>query len=200
MPRISHPSAVPTGRSQGCPLFRSFGIADDLLGGSPRFADLPAPSGGLPEFPRASRLPDLPLVQLAELPRFVFPLARRRANFQVALKLRSLGVASVPISELPASLSLGGAVAGFPVVRVRIYGWSIMNPRLHPNFASSACAADESSRSTGPAFPAWLSLLSQSLRALRLQQAGCVLPEAIDPASQVRSELLSDCFQCHRLI
>jgi hypothetical protein len=48
-------------------------------------------------------LPDLPLVGFPELPRFLFPLARRRANFQVALNLRSLGVAAGLIGELPRS-------------------------------------------------------------------------------------------------
>jgi len=48
---------------------------------------------------------------------------------------------------------------------------SMMNPWLSSNFASSACAADESSRPTGPASPAWLSTLSQSFSAFHLRLA-----------------------------
>ncbi len=36
-PRISHPSAVPTGRSSGCPVSRSFGIAVIRSPGCPEF-------------------------------------------------------------------------------------------------------------------------------------------------------------------
>ena len=106
LPRSSHPSAVPTGRPWSCPRFRSFGIADDRLGGSPRFADLPAPSGGRPGSPGCRTFRILPLARFTGLPRLLVPLARRRANFQVALKLRSLGVASDRIGELPRFSSL----------------------------------------------------------------------------------------------
>jgi len=59
-PRPSHPSAVPIGRSSGCPASQSFGIADDPFGELPRVANLPAPAGGRPELPRAGLPPVLP--------------------------------------------------------------------------------------------------------------------------------------------
>jgi hypothetical protein len=58
-PRPSHPSAVPIGRSSGCPASQSFGIADDPFGELPRVANLPAPAGGRPELPRAGLPPVL---------------------------------------------------------------------------------------------------------------------------------------------
>jgi len=51
LPRISHPSAVPTDRSPGCPEFRSLGIADDPFLRLPRFPNLPAPADVLPSYP-----------------------------------------------------------------------------------------------------------------------------------------------------
>ena len=66
----------------GCPVLRSFGIADDLLAGCPALPIFPAPSGGpspgSPGYRALLRI--LPSVELSGLPRFFFPLARRRAN------------------------------------------------------------------------------------------------------------------------
>jgi hypothetical protein len=112
------------------------------------------------------------LVELPGCPGSSIPQRRRSANFQVALNLGSLDVADWPIFELPRISALrrsASASSGCPD-SVSAAG-SMMNPRLSSNFASSACAADESSRPTGPASPAWLSTLSQSLSAFHLRLA-----------------------------
>jgi hypothetical protein len=99
-PRISHPSAVPIGRSLGRPFLRSFGIADDSFPGSPRLPNLPAPSGGLPSFPGCHTFRFCLWSNLRVAPNLL-PLACRRANFQVALNLRSFDVASSLICRSP---------------------------------------------------------------------------------------------------
>jgi len=176
-PRTSHPSAVPIDRSPGLPELRSLGIAFDPPCESPRISDRPAPAGGLPSHPgpRTLRLgqrrvfrvsPNLfplasPAVKLRVAPALRSSGSVGGPDFQVALNLRSSDVAMTGSAGRPASLSLGSPsmlprVAPAPQSTVG----SMMNPWLSSNFASSACAADESSCPTGPAFPAWPSTLS----------------------------------------
>ena len=162
-PRTSHPSAVPIGRPSGCPACQSFGIADDPFRRSPRFPDLPAPSGGLPGCPGPLTLrfchwldlqvaPNLsplagPAARFAGCPASLRCWPRRRTNFQVSLNLGSLGVASVPIGRLPylSSPRLRCCFAGVSSASATAVG-SMMNPWPVSNFASSVRAADESSR------------------------------------------------------
>lgn len=162
-PRISHPSAVPIGRSSGCPAFRSFGIADDPFHRLPRFADLPAPSGGLPgcsgpitlrfchwlDLQVAPNLSPLagPVARFASCPASLRFWPRRRTNFQVSLNLGSFGVALVPIGRLPrlSSPRLRCCFPGVSSASATAAG-STMNPWPVSNFASSVRAADESSR------------------------------------------------------
>jgi hypothetical protein len=47
-PRLSHPSAVPSGQSPGCPGSRSIGIADDPRRKLPCLTNLPVPADGSP--------------------------------------------------------------------------------------------------------------------------------------------------------
>ena len=153
---------MPIGRSQGCPFSRSFGIADDSLSkGRPcGFLRLRIFRLRLVIFQVApvSHLPVCRRLNLRVTPNLL-PLARRRANFKVALNLRSLGGAVAASSGCPDSTSTAG---------------SMMNPQLSSNFASSAYAADESSYPTGPAFPSALQALS--IVSARRQRTDFELP------------------------
>jgi hypothetical protein len=149
-PRVSNPSALLLGDSSGCP-------ASSLL--QPRLAVFPPGCPGLKHLPvvpamesrvtprlasfgaavslscglpRRSALPASPPDVSAGLPRLPHPLALPTANLRVAPNLPALGVAALASPRLP----LGPAqTAG-----------SMMNPWPVSNFASPACAADESSR------------------------------------------------------
>ena len=139
------------------PNLASFGGADWPASGLPPFPvlryrrrsslrvaplrDLPAPSGDLPSSPGVAPS-GFALVGFTELPRFLFPLARRRANFKVTLNLRSLGVAAGLIGELPRSSyprllpSLASRVAPGPHLRLvddeSPAGARTLHPRLAP--------------------------------------------------------------------
>lgn len=60
LPRPSHPSAVPIGPASGCPVTRSFGIADDPCGELPHFQEPSGTGWQPPELPRVWPLPVLP--------------------------------------------------------------------------------------------------------------------------------------------
>jgi len=140
LPRISHPSAVPTGRSSGCPDSRSFGIAVIRSSGcpelrtfrhrlmDPRVTSVRAPSGCAigesPSLPEASYPLATPVrMNFRVAPALHSPLRRRSANFQVALNLGSFDVAESPISESPriSALRLRFCFVGLP--RFRSCGW-----------------------------------------------------------------------------
>jgi hypothetical protein len=147
------PSVSPLIRLPGCPESRIFRlrlvVSQVALGVAPsgcaRFEVLSHPKSSSPARPSADFrvTPNLHL------------WFRRRTNFQVALNLRSFGVADNWIRGSPRVSVLRRSVnasSGCPDSTSTV--GSMMNPWLSSNFASSACAADESSCPTGPAFPA----------------------------------------------
>ena len=215
-PRISHPSAVPIGRSPGCPVLRSFGIADDPLSELPRISHLPAPAGGLPSHPglhlrlcqrrisgspRTSYPLATPVVNLPSCPGSSFLWLRRRTQFpgcpesQVLRRCRW-----TDLRVAPHLMSFGGAVYASPSCPGSAStAGSMMNPRLSSNFASSACAADESSCPAGPA-SSCLTLDALSI-SLDFPPSACAsrTPQSINPAFPARPELLSNSLQGHQL-
>jgi hypothetical protein len=90
----------------------------------PRFANLPAPSGGLPEFPRVVAPSGFCLQSNLRVAPNLLPLAHRRANFQVTLNLRSFGVADGSICESPRFSFLRLCRRWLPgLPQIRIYDW-----------------------------------------------------------------------------
>ena len=76
-----------------------------------------------------------------------------------------------------------------------------MNPRLSSNFASSACAAGESSCPIGSSLSCLtLDALSISLRFPTSACAADELPQSINPAFPARPKLPSNSLQGHQLI
>jgi len=140
LPRILYPPA-PADLSPSCLGLRTIRLCQRRIFGSPRIFLSPGYISRI-NF-RVS--PDLHSIGGAN-----------RTNFKVALKLRSICAVDRPILQAaPASQSFGSTVNASPgCPSSASTAGSMMNPRLYSNFASSACAADESSCPTGPAFPA----------------------------------------------
>jgi len=134
-----------------------------------RIANLPAPAGGRPSCPGVA--PSVfAIVESSGRPESS-SLARRRANFKVALNLRSLGVAVGLISESPRISFLQRChlcFLGLP--RFHIYGWvddeSPACPRtLHPRLAPRMNLRVQRVRQSLPDSPCSLNLISHSLPA-----------------------------------
>jgi hypothetical protein len=150
LPRAFHPSALPLGRFFGSPrVLAPSASPPSVSAGSPRPPHLPVVPAMEPRvapclasfgaagslicgLPRRSALPAAPLDVSTGLPRLPHPLALPTANLRVTPNLPALGVAAFASPGLP----LGPALTA----------GSMMNPWPVSNFASSACAADESSR------------------------------------------------------
>ncbi len=131
-----------------------------------RIANLPAPAGGLPSFPGFA--PSVfAIVESSGRPESS-SLARRRANFKVALNLRSLGVAVGLIFESPRISFLQRCRLCFlELPRFHIYGWvddeSPACPRtLHPRLAPRMNLRVQRVRQSLPDSPCSLNLLNHS--------------------------------------
>jgi hypothetical protein len=132
----------------------------------PQIANLPAPAGGRPSFPGVA--PSVfAIVESSGRPESS-SLARRRANFKVALNLRSLGVAVGLIFESPRISFLQLCrLCILRLPRFRIYGWvddeSPACPRtLHPRLAPRMNLRVQRVRHSLPDSPCSLNLLSHS--------------------------------------
>jgi hypothetical protein len=148
LPRVLHLPALPAIEARVSSRLASLSLAGREIPGCP---------GGSPHqlrlrwVPRLPRVPHLPVCQRENLRVAPHPLAlwlRRWMIFRVASNHASLSGAGVespgyPESSCPPALpSMRFRVAPTPASTTG----SMMNPRLASNFASSACAADESSR------------------------------------------------------
>jgi len=156
----SGPSVSPSIRSLGRPSSRivrlRLVVSQVALGFAPSGCASDE-SSSLPEpIPLAS-----PPVKLRVTPALRSCGAVDGPDFQVALTLRSSDVADDRICGSPRVSVLRRSVDASPSCpgSTPTVG-SMMNPWLSSNFASSACAADESSRPAGPTFPARPSMLS----------------------------------------
>jgi len=140
LPRILYPP-VPADLSPSRLGLRTIRLCQRRISGSPRIFLSPGHTSG---------------INFRVSPALHSSGGANRTNFKVALKLRSVCAVDRPILQVaPASRSFGSTIDASPGCpsSASTVG-SMMNPRLYSNFASSACAADESSCPTGPAFPA----------------------------------------------
>lgn len=141
-----------------------------IVSGLPRTALLRYRRRPVSKFPWNLYLP-APADEFPELPRFLHPPVAPVAIFRVAPNLRSPGSANWPGSISPWRFGLSAVLMVCSPVRpglhsfsgrfsfvesprFHIHGWVDDEPCLFSNFASSACAADESSCPAGPTFPA----------------------------------------------
>jgi len=129
-PRMSHPSAVLAVKLRVAPSLRSSNSACDEGSGCPESCIFRLPAVILRVAPnlRSSGYAD---GRFSELPRIAHPSAVPTVNLRVTPNLQPPAVPSLRLRVAPNPASTTG---------------SMMNPRLSSNFASSACAEDESSR------------------------------------------------------
>jgi len=144
LPRIFHPSALPCLNLRVAPCLRSSGNASD------RFV-LGFPQGP-PDFPGPLDLPVVPRFSSPSRPGSLLSRLRRWLAFRVAL----VGCPSVRPCLLPfgVAVAVRSQVSLCPALST---AKSMMTPRLDSNFASAACAVDESSSQSGLARPARIS-------------------------------------------
>jgi len=130
LPRISHPSAVLAVKLRVAPGLCSSNSACDEASGCPESCIFRLPVVILRVAPnlRSSGYAD---GRFSEFPRIAHPSAVPTVNFRVTPNFQPPAVSPLRLRVAPNPASTTG---------------SMMNPRLSSNFASSACAEDESSR------------------------------------------------------
>jgi len=123
-PRISHPSAVPTGHFPRLPRFRNPSVSPMMSLRVAPNSHLPAPAGGYPSF-LGSHLPALPVANLQVAPKLRSSGSSDGLNLWVAPNLHSLGGRRLINSSSCPKVSILRLIRicfpGLP--RFRIYGW-----------------------------------------------------------------------------
>ena len=167
-PRFSHPSAVPVLKVSGRPDSSHSRYRRRSVSRLPRSLYLPAPADSFPRVAPVHVPSGFAIVESPGCPEFP-PLARRWTNFLSYLK--NLGPSASPIDSSPGcpgfsspgSTSLLSRVAPRPHRRLV----DDVSP-AESNFASSACATDESSVSNRVTASASLTLDALSISVLPL--------------------------------
>ena len=148
-PRFSHPSAVPVVKASGCPSALRLRYRRRSVSRLPRILHLPAPADSLPRVTPVHAPSGFAIVGSPGFPESP-SLARRWTNFLSFPK--NLGPSASPVDSSPScpGFSSSGSSSMLPQVAPRSHRRLVDDESpAESNFASSACAADESSRPIG---------------------------------------------------
>jgi len=147
-PRFSHPSAVPVVKASGFPAALHLRYRRRSVSRLPRILHLPAPADSVPRVAPVHAPSGFAFVGSSGFPGAPSQ-ARRWTNFLSFPK--NLGPSAPPVDSFPGCPGFSSSGSSSTLTRVAPRSHRLLVDDGSPtesNFASSACAADESSRPT----------------------------------------------------